>query len=424
MVDYSHLKVPAPAPPASPPLTLAHSALAEGVSPLPDRPKREKKAPKLKPADVHAFVDNLLGDDFHAARVLSLASGVVGVIHSASLGIHAIGQGLAQARGLSPKHATKQIDRLLSNQGIVLDDLFPFWVGFVLAERKEALTTLDWTDFDDDDHSTLCLNLVTSHGRATPLLWKTVVKSNLKDWRNRHEDDLLERFHDMLPLGIHVTLLADRGFGDQKLYVLLRDFNFDFVIRFRGCITVGLPDGSSSKAADLVPASGRPKLWRDVTVTSDHTPVAAVVAVHARGMKDPWLLATSRSDLTASQLVKFYGRRFSTEENFRDTKDPRFGLGLSATHISDCDRRDRLLFLAAMAQALLTLLGAASEEVGLDKKLKVNTAKKRSQSLFKQGMYWYGAIETMPEEWLRPLMASFGKLVSDHPFFSQIFGVI
>jgi hypothetical protein len=30
----------------------------------------------------------------------------------------------------------------------------------------------------------------------------------------------------------------------------------------------------------------------------------------------------------------------------------------------------------------------------------------------------------MPEAWLRPLMESFGKLVSDHPFFSKIFGVI
>jgi hypothetical protein len=34
-----------------------------------------------------------------------------------------------------------------------------------------------------------------------------------------------------------VTILADRGFGDQKLYELLKDqLGFDFVIRFRGVI--------------------------------------------------------------------------------------------------------------------------------------------------------------------------------------------
>ena len=37
--------------------------------------------------------------------------------------------------------------------------------------------------------------------------------------------------------------------------------------------------------------------------------------------------------------------------------------------------------LAAMAQALLTLLGAAAEEVGLDRRLKTNTGKRRAAAL-------------------------------------------
>ncbi len=32
----------------------------------------------------------------------------------------------------------------------------------------------DWTEFDADNQSTIALYLVTKHGRATPLLWKTV----------------------------------------------------------------------------------------------------------------------------------------------------------------------------------------------------------------------------------------------------------
>jgi len=59
--------------------------------------------------------------------------------------------------------------------------------------------------------------------------------------------------------------------------------------------------------------------------------------------------------------VKFYSRRFTIEEVFRDTKDLHFGLGLSATHIRDERRRDRLLLLVAIGHRLLTLLGAASE---------------------------------------------------------------
>ena len=52
---------------------------------------------------------------------------------------------------------------------------------------------------------------------------ETVVKSELKDRRNEHEDALLERFREVLPAGVKVTILADRGFGDQALYELLKE---------------------------------------------------------------------------------------------------------------------------------------------------------------------------------------------------------
>ena len=67
---------------------------------------------------------------------------------------------------------------------------------------------------------------------------------------------------------------------------------------------------------------------------------------------------------------------------------------------------------------------AASEEVGLDTVLKVNTAEKRTHSLFRQGLYWYGAIPNLYDEWLIPLMQAFGNLVANHAFLSIIFAVI
>lgn len=65
--------------------------------------------------DIHGFLQALFGDDLHAKRVYSLANATVGLMTSASLAIHAIGQGLAQAPGKLTKHAVKQVDRLLSN---------------------------------------------------------------------------------------------------------------------------------------------------------------------------------------------------------------------------------------------------------------------------------------------------------------------
>jgi hypothetical protein len=54
------------------------------------------------------MTERAFDDDLHARTVLSLANGVTGVLEAATLGIHAIGRGLAAAEGLNRKHATKQ----------------------------------------------------------------------------------------------------------------------------------------------------------------------------------------------------------------------------------------------------------------------------------------------------------------------------
>jgi len=101
------------------------------------------------------------------------------------------------------------------------------------------------------------------------------------------------------------------------------------------------------------------------------------------------------------------------EPQFRDTKDLRFGMGLSATRIGEPTRRDRLLLVSAFATALLTLLGAVGESLGMDRLLKSNTSKTRTHSLFRQGCMLYDLIPTMPEHRLAPLIETFAKAISN-----------
>ena len=380
-------------------------------------------AKRTGPENAHAFVNELLGDDVHATRVLSLANGVVGVMHAASLGIHAIGRGLADALDLEPKHATKQVDRLLSNSGIVIWEWFAQWVTFVVAGRKEVLVALDWTEFDNDGQATIALYSITSHGRATPLIWKTIDKSALKGRRGEYELEVVSRLHEVLPPDVDVMVLADRAFGDQKLFTWLDTIGWGYIIRFKQSITVASGD-ESKPAGAWVPSSGHAKMIQDVRITNQKTPIPAVVLKHQKGMKEAWCLATNRAELGAAEVIKRYSRRFTIEETFRDIKDNHFGMGLSATHIGTPERRDRLLFISAVAQALLTLLGAAGEECGLDRTLKVNTVKRRTLSLFNQGSYWYRRIPNMGEARLRPLMTSFGELLSRQPAFKQLCGIL
>ena len=369
------------------------------------------------------LIDWMAGESLHAKRVQSLTNAVVGVVNAVSLSIHAIGAGLAQATGLNAKHAIKHVDRLLSNSALSVWAVFAHWVPYVLAATKEIVVALDWTDFDADGHSTIALYLVTAHGRATPLVWKSVKKSKLKGRRNVYEDAVLRRLHEILPPGVKVTVLADRGFGDKKLYALLTHLGFDFIIRFRGDVIVESREGAVRPASEWVPPNGKVRQLAGAPVTRDRYALDRVVCVKARGMKDPWCLAVRGDTLTGATAVKLYGRRFTIEETFRDTKDPRYGLGLSATHVRDVGRRDRLLLICAMAMTLLTVLGAAGEGLGMDRMLKANTVKKRTHSLFRQGCHYYASIPAMKQELLDPLVQRFGEYLFREPVYVHAFGL-
>ena len=129
---------------------------------------------------------------------------------------------------------------------------------------------MDWTEFDADGQATIMLSLLTRHGRATPLVWLTVDKATLKNHRNVYEYQVLVRLAEVLPADIKVCIVADRGFGDQKLYrVLTEELKFDYVIRFRGNITVTATDGETRTAAGWVGPGGRARVLRGAAVTAD-----------------------------------------------------------------------------------------------------------------------------------------------------------
>lgn len=372
--------------------------------------------------DIEKFLHGLFEGDLHAKRIASLANGTLGVMVSASLAVAVIGQALAQARGLLTKHAIKQVDRLLSNQGIDVWEIFAYWVPEVVGTQRAIVVAMDWTDFDADGQATLALHLVTGHGRALPLIWVTMHKDELAEQRKAIEDACLVRLSQVLPAGTKATILADRGFGDHKLFTFLGELGFDDVLRFRGNVHV-TANGETRPASAWVGAGGRARKLTGAVVTAAACPVGAVVCVHAKDMKEPWCLAASTADATTRQIINLYAKRWTIEPSFRDTKDLRYGMGLGTVRIADPQRRDRLLLLNAFAVFLLTLLGAAGESLGMDRHLKVNTAKHRTHSLFRQGCMLYDLIPNMPEARLQPLMDRFAEMMNQTKLLTMVFSI-
>jgi hypothetical protein len=63
------------------------------------------------------------------------------------------------------------------------------------------------------------------------------------------------------------------------------------------------------------------------------------------------------------------------------------------------------------------------EASGLYTISKVDTPKRRTHSLYRQGLYWYDSIPELRTEWLRLRMTAYDDIVQSHPFFSMFFAL-
>ena len=135
-------------------------------------------------------------------------------------------------------------------------------------------------------------------------------KATLKSQRNAYEDRVLVRLAEVLPEAVKVLIVADRGFGDQKLYQWLTALKFDYLIRFRGNLQVTDVHGEMRPAAHWVGLGGRARALRGAAVTADEYQVGTVVCVHAKGLQEPWCLATNRTTDTARSLMNDYAKRW------------------------------------------------------------------------------------------------------------------
>jgi hypothetical protein len=310
-----------------------------------------KAARKVGRDELDGRMGAVCGGDTITPRVASRRDGVDGVLPAASLGVRAMGHGWAVAHGRAPRQAIKQVDRRLSTPPRIREEVARGWGPCGVAERQARCVNVNWTACEDTDQAMIGRGTQREHGRSPPLVWKTVIRSALKDQRQAHEDERLGRLADGLPQGGRVTGVADRGFADIQRYRFLKALGIEYSMRFRGVVDVE--------------AAGRMRVLRGARVTAADQPVPIGVCVQHKQMKEPWRLVSRRSDLTGPAIKHLSSTRFTVEETFRDVKNPR--PGPKPTGMARHDRRDVLVLLAGVAHVLLTRRGQAGEALGMDR---------------------------------------------------------
>lgn len=347
---------------------------------------------------VSEFLSKVINLKLHAKQLASITDAVTGIVTAGSLRLSLAGAGMAEIKGTMPKHPIKQLDRLLSNDKIETEIIQNNVAANLISSRSMLLVAMDWTVFHKDGHMTITLRLVTDHGRATPLLSKTVPASKLKGKTRQYENELLDRLRELVPSKKTVVLLADREFGTLNRFEWLRSkYGFDYVIRFKVNTTITNKNGKSKSAKEWL-GNGKSRTFTGAQLARCGFPVEKLVVCKDKKMKGIWCLACSFNQLPTQQIKRYYSKRWSTETSYRDEKNIAYGMGLKQSRIKSTVRRDRLFLLSALAIMVMTMLGAISEKLGLDKKIKANTVKRRTHSLFSQGKFLL--------QWLRTNLGS------------------
>ena len=222
---------------------------------------------------------------------------------------------------------------------------------------------------------------VVYRGRAVPVVWE-VIEHGSSSVTHAAYEALLDAVPPLLPAGIKVVFLADRGFADTELLAHLRRLEWHFRIRLKASFSVVRPGQPSCKVEDFALAPGRALFLHNVAITAEQFgPVSLALARHTN-TGEAWYIVSDEP--TSVQTFVEYGLRFDIEENFLDDKSN--GFQLESSLVRDADALTRLCFIVAVAT--LYLVAQGTQVVAAHKRRWVDPHWLRGNSYLRIGWQW------------------------------------
>jgi hypothetical protein len=281
----------------------------------------------------------------------------------------------------------RRAQRWLSNERIAVEALYGPLILWAIQHWQKpgqslhlALdTTMLW------NRCCVVVLSVVAHGRAIPLLWRTLEHPSASV-SAAVSIALLEKADQLLAGFSAITLLADRGFPSAELLGWFEGRScWRYVMRLRADTWIhgtAAPMGCEVRRLRL--PRGYCRGFRDVSLWAEGSQKANLLLAFPTGLAvaEPWYLVSNAEP--ALDLVWAYGQRFCCEQLFRDQKSGIFQLESSG--LRDPQRIDRLLLVVAIAVLVSSLQGYAVSLAG--ERRRVDPHWQRGLSFVRIGLKW------------------------------------
>jgi hypothetical protein len=192
---------------------------------------------------------------------------------------------------------------------------------------------------------------------------------------------LLDSAARLIPMGVKVLFLADRGFVDIDLMKHVKELGWHYRIRIKSNFLVFYK--GQWRSVDTFPLQpGDAIFLNDVYLTGQKYGLVHLALGYSPDGKERWYVASDEP--VGYETFHEYGLRFDIEENFLDDKSN--GFQLEDSKIRSAEALERLCMILAVATLYLVSQGV--EVVKKDKRRYVDPHWFRGSSYLKIGWNW------------------------------------
>ncbi len=316
-----------------------------------------------------------------ARHLQTLCWMIIGMIPSQNVHLNGFGVYVVSRAQVAQSHQ-RRFRRWLSNRRIDVVSAHHALSKQALCEwKRERLylsldTTVVWNCF--------CIVWVgvVYRGRTIPVAWRVVAHSSstVRLWTIQR---VLRQVERLMPDGVAIVLLADRGFADGKLMKYLREnLGWHFRIRIKRSFQFQL-DGQWRKVSSVQLPAGQAYFTPAVSLGKTKPyPNVYLAFAHDKQSGEDWTIVSDEP--TTLQTFAQYRLRFCVEETFLDIKSN--GFNLEASSLRDKFALSQLCGIIALTMLFLVLQGV--QVVASGKRRQVDAHWNRGMSYLKLGWNW------------------------------------
>lgn len=316
----------------------------------------------------------------HKARLKSVLSAVETVAKEGQLGLSRIGRhmlGTAKVR-----NKIKKTDYLLNNGMLRTErqNIYNAFSRYLLANLNIAMILIDWSPCLRRVNQILRASIVL-RGRSMTLYEEVHHESKLMN-AAIHES-FLKKLKTFIPEECRVIIITDAGFL-TNWFKMISTFGWDYLGRVRSKMLFCRENEDiwQSCISEYKYATNTPEYRGQITLAKSNKltchmylycdkeykapkkKMRTEIKAHRRAAYEPWLLVTSLSpeEIGAINAVGLYRKRMKIEQEFRNTKEQQWGVGMCVSRSTDIGRLQILLLIGYLAIFILWLIGLTGEK--------------------------------------------------------------